>query len=66
MTMISTPDGDLYTAEAGNATEQGTVGSYRILGGTGVWEGASGNGAFQVQANADGTQTANYTGVVCR
>ena len=67
LTVISTTDGDhIYTAEAGIATEQGTVGSYRILGGTGAWEGASGKGAFQVEINADRTQTATYTGVICR
>jgi hypothetical protein len=66
LTVISTDTGDLYTAEAGNATVQGSVGSYRILGGTGAWEGASGSGSFRVDANPDGTQTASYLGTICR
>jgi hypothetical protein len=66
LTVISTANGLIYTAEAGNATEEGTVGSFRILGGTGAWEGASGSGAFRVDPNPDGTQKARYIGVICR
>jgi hypothetical protein len=64
-TVISTPAGNLYTAEMGSSTFGRAAGTFRIVGGTGAYAGVSGAGSFKVAVNTNGTQTATYVGVLC-
>ena len=64
-TTISTPDGDLYTAEFGSAI--GGAGRFQITGGTGLYADASGRGSFRVIGFDPelAVQTVKYQGVLC-
>jgi hypothetical protein len=63
--IITTPVGTLSTTEMGSSTFGRAAGTFRITGGTGAYAGASGSGSFRVVVNANGTQTATYTGTLC-
>lgn len=61
-TTMVTADGDLYLEQFAHSSTTDAEGSYCITGGTGIYEGASGAGAFKVLANPDGTQTGMFNG----
>jgi hypothetical protein len=47
---LITADGDLYLEISGHSGRSAAQASYRITGGTGIYEGASGAGAFKAVA----------------
>ena len=65
LTLVAANGDEVQLAAHGEPDSSGAfVGSYRITGGSGRFAGAVGSGDWTAVANADGTVTTNWNGII--